>query len=87
MTAAIPTAAVIDVVPNPTSPDCVLVRVRCPHCEKVHMHGGPEFKADGNYGHRFSHCGTRLDRQGNTLPPWPGQSRGYNIRTAEEAAS
>lgn len=84
MTAAIPTAAVIDVVPNPTSPDCVLVRVRCPYCEKVHMHGGPEFKADGNYGHRVAHCGTR---RGDDRTDWPGQDDGYFIRTAEEAAS
>ncbi len=59
-------AVVLTVIPTKTTR---LVRVRCPHCHKVHTHGWP-YGLD-IIGHRVSHCRS-------------GGEGGYYIETPEK---
>jgi hypothetical protein len=46
-----PTAVLLSVTPTVTTR---LIRVRCPHCGKVHTHGWPF--GETVIGHRVAHC-------------------------------
>lgn len=51
MSTRLPVAPVLTVTPTKTTR---LVRVRCPHCHKVHTHGWPY--SQPTIGHRVAHC-------------------------------
>lgn len=48
-----PTVTPHRITPSPSRPGCVLVSVVCPHCGRLHMHGG---FTDDYAGHRTAGC-------------------------------
>jgi hypothetical protein len=62
-------AVLLDVTPTAATR---LVRVRCPHCSKVHVHGWPY--AQTEIGHRVAHC-VHGGAGGYTIPTPTGGTR------------
>ena len=50
-----PIAQVIHSEPNPHHPAALILTVACPHCGRLHRHGGHSIESP-NHGHRASHC-------------------------------
>lgn len=60
----------VKLVRNPGRGMVVLLQVRCPHCDKIHTHGGGETLESAHefLGHRAGHCAHKLqDNNGYVL--------------------